>query len=182
MHYYLNPHLTLIERGSWILLESGGGWISPHLLDHLKTLWKTKKFFFDFLKVHNELGKVTKFWTSRPLFSWRNSHLKKVRADSAPRPNRVKYKQFLYWNPWTLKYQRHWFDLILIRQKTSCKNIWLNVWLATKCAIYIIFCAVIQMNFVLVEQHYTVHSAVETAENNFIRNSKKVLQQCKQKK
>ena len=24
MHYYLNPHLTLIERGSWILLESGG--------------------------------------------------------------------------------------------------------------------------------------------------------------
>ena len=38
------------------------------------------------------------------------------------------------------------------------------------------------MNFVLVEQHYTVHSAVETAENNFIRNSTKVLQQCKQKK
>ena len=25
MHYYLNPHLTLIEQGSWILLESGGG-------------------------------------------------------------------------------------------------------------------------------------------------------------
>ena len=46
---------------------------------------------FDFLKVHNELGKVKKFWTSRPLFSWRNSHLKKVQADSAPpRPNRVK--------------------------------------------------------------------------------------------
>ena len=43
-----------------------------------------KKIVFDFLKVHNELGKVTKFWTSRPLFSWRNSHLKKVRADSAP--------------------------------------------------------------------------------------------------
>ena len=52
-----------------MLLESGGGgWISPHLLDHLKTLWKTKKKFFDFLKVHNELGKVTKFWTSKPLF------------------------------------------------------------------------------------------------------------------
>ena len=86
--------LTLIERGSWMLLESGvGGWISPHLLDHLKTLWKTKKNFFDFLKVHNELGKVTKFWTSRPLFSWRNSHLKKGRADSAPpRTNKVKMR------------------------------------------------------------------------------------------
>ena len=46
--------LTLIERGSWMLLESGGGgWISPHILDHLKTLWKTN-FFFDFLKVHND--------------------------------------------------------------------------------------------------------------------------------
>jgi len=55
---------------------------------------KNQKVFFDFLKVHNELGKFTKFWTSRPLFSWRNSHLKKVRADSAPpRPNRVKIKQ-----------------------------------------------------------------------------------------
>ena len=51
-----------------------------------------KPNFFDFLKVYNELGKVTKFWTSRPLFSWRNSHLKKVRADSAPpRPNRVNH-------------------------------------------------------------------------------------------
>ena len=45
---------------------------------------KPKKNFFDFLKVHNELGKVTKFWPSRPLFSWRNSHLKKVLADSGP--------------------------------------------------------------------------------------------------
>ena len=40
--------------------------------------------FFDFLKVHNELGKVTNFGTSRPLFSWRNGQLKKVWADSAP--------------------------------------------------------------------------------------------------
>ena len=30
--------LTLIGQGFWMLLESGGeGWISPHLLDHLKT-------------------------------------------------------------------------------------------------------------------------------------------------
>ena len=79
--------LTLIGQASWMLLESGGGgWISPHLLDHPKTLWKTKKNLFDFLKVHNELGKVTKYWTSRPLFSWRNGRLKKVRADSAPPP------------------------------------------------------------------------------------------------
>ena len=80
-----------MERGFWMLLESGGSWISPHLLDHPKTQWKTKNFFFDFLKVHNKLGKVTKFWTSEPLFSWRNSDLKKVQADSAPpHPNRVK--------------------------------------------------------------------------------------------
>ena len=45
-----------------------------------------KSFFFDFLKVHNELGKVTKFETSKHLFSWRNSHLEKVRAQSAPPP------------------------------------------------------------------------------------------------
>ena len=83
---FLQPPLTLIGQGFWMLLECGGGWISPHLLDHPKTLWKTKKILFDFLKVHNELGKVTKFWTSKPLFSRRNGRLKKVRADSAPPP------------------------------------------------------------------------------------------------
>ena len=57
-----------------------GGTMCPHLLDHLKTLWKSNNFFGDFLKVYNELGKVKKFRTSRPLFSWRNSCLKKVRA------------------------------------------------------------------------------------------------------
>ena len=30
--------LTLIGRGIWMLLECGGGGISPHLLDHPKTL------------------------------------------------------------------------------------------------------------------------------------------------
>ena len=35
-----------------------------------KTLWKTPKKCFAFLKVHNELGKVTKLGTSKPLFSW----------------------------------------------------------------------------------------------------------------
>ena len=49
--------LTLIERGSWML---------P--------------------KVHNELEKVTIFWTSRPLFSWRNSHLKKCGYIVPPAP------------------------------------------------------------------------------------------------
>ena len=80
--HFIKHHILLDV--AW---ERGGGWISPHLLDHLKTLRKTKKKFFDFLKVHNELGKVTKFWTSRPLFSWRNSHLKKVQAP--PCPNKV---------------------------------------------------------------------------------------------
>ena len=40
--------------------------------------------YFDFLKVHNKLGKVKKFWTNRPLFSWRNSRLELVRAQSTP--------------------------------------------------------------------------------------------------
>ena len=80
----LQPNINPNRAGLLDVAWKRGGWISPHLLDHLKTLWKTKKFFFDFLKVHNELGKVTKFWTSRPLFSWRNSHLKKVWADSPP--------------------------------------------------------------------------------------------------
>ena len=40
-----------------------------------------KPNFIDFLKVYNELGKVTKFGTSRPLFSWRNGWLIKGRAD-----------------------------------------------------------------------------------------------------
>ena len=45
-----------------------------------------KQFFFDFLEVHKELGKVTKFGTSKTLFSWRNSNLKKMQADSAAPP------------------------------------------------------------------------------------------------
>ena len=40
-----------------MLLECRGGWTAC-------TFW----FFFDFLEVLNELGKVTKFGTSRPLF------------------------------------------------------------------------------------------------------------------
>ena len=32
--------LTLLGRGFWMLLEVGGGWISPHLLDHQESLWK----------------------------------------------------------------------------------------------------------------------------------------------
>ena len=45
------------------------GRMCPQLLNYQETL--------DFLKVHNESGKVTKFWTSRSLFSLRNSYLKK---------------------------------------------------------------------------------------------------------
>ena len=43
-----------------------------------------KIVFFHFLKVPNELGKVTKFGSSKPLFSWRNIYLKKVQADLVP--------------------------------------------------------------------------------------------------
>jgi len=48
------------------------------------TMWKNKIFFFDFQKVYNELGKVTKFQISRPLISWRKSQLEKVQAHCAP--------------------------------------------------------------------------------------------------
>ena len=47
--------LTLIERGSWMLLESGG------LNQPAPSTSPQKNFFPDFLKVHYELGKVTKF-------------------------------------------------------------------------------------------------------------------------
>ena len=57
-----------MERGSWMLLESGGGLNQPAPSRSPKNTVKNQKFFFDFLKVHNELGKVTKFWTSRPFF------------------------------------------------------------------------------------------------------------------
>ena len=67
-------------------LNGGWGLIVPAPSRSPQNTVKTKKFFFAFLKVHNELGKVTKFGTSKPLFSWRNCHLKKVRADSAPSP------------------------------------------------------------------------------------------------
>ena len=57
---HLNPNRAGLLDVGWV---QGGGWISPHLLDHPKTLWKNKFFSF---------------------FSWRNSHLEEVRADSVP--------------------------------------------------------------------------------------------------
>ena len=83
MHYYLNPHLTLIERGSWMLLDSGG-LNQPAPTRSPQNTVKNKKKFFDFPKVHNELEKVTKFGISRPLFSWRKGWLKKVQAEHTP--------------------------------------------------------------------------------------------------
>ena len=43
-----------------------GGWFSLHLVDHQGTMWK--KQTIDFPKVNNELGKVTKFESSSPIF------------------------------------------------------------------------------------------------------------------
>ena len=45
MHYYLNPHLTLIERGSWILLESGGAESAHTFYITSKHSEKSKKKF-----------------------------------------------------------------------------------------------------------------------------------------
>ena len=61
----VNPNRAGLLYVVWV-----GGWISQHLLDHPKTLWKTKKKIFDFLKLHYEFGKVTKFWTSKPMDKW----------------------------------------------------------------------------------------------------------------
>ena len=105
----LNPNRAGLLDVAW---ERGGGWISPHLLDHLKTLWKTKKIFFDFPKVHYELGKVMKFGTSRTLFSWRNGSLKIVQADSAPPiPNRVNESRFWWWWIFCFKINSTWYEL-----------------------------------------------------------------------
>ena len=68
-----------------------------------------KNPFFDFLKVYNELGKVKKFLTSRPLFSWIYNRLKKVWAHCAPRTNRVKnlsFKQLVQVNINSYVYKR----------------------------------------------------------------------------
>ena len=47
----------------------------------------------------NELGKVKKFWTSRPHCSWRNSHLKKSVGTTI---NILRYKNLI----WKWKYKR----------------------------------------------------------------------------
>ena len=58
--------LTLIGRGFWMLPECGGGGLNqPAPSRSPKNTVKNQKNFFDFPKVHNELGKVTKFGTSR---------------------------------------------------------------------------------------------------------------------
>ena len=61
-----------------MLLESRGGGLNQPAPSRSPQ----NNFFFDFLKVHNELGKVKKFWTFRPIFAGRN--LKKVWAQCAP--------------------------------------------------------------------------------------------------
>ena len=60
-----------------MLLKLGGGLIGP-------TPSRKPKITFDFLKVHNEFGKVTQFGTSKPPCSWRNSNPKEVQVQSTP--------------------------------------------------------------------------------------------------
>ena len=74
-----------------MLLESRGGLNQPAPSRSPQNTVKNPKIFFAFLKVHNEWGKVTKFGTFKPLFSWRNWRLKKSRLIQPPRPIRVKH-------------------------------------------------------------------------------------------
>ena len=68
--------LTQIVRGLWFCLSAGGGTLCLHLLEHQESL---KNPFFDFLKVHNRLGKVNKFKAFHPIF-----HLKTVGTLCSP--------------------------------------------------------------------------------------------------
>ena len=78
-------------------LKCGGGANVPTPSSSPQNI--VKNHFFDFLKVYNELGKVNKFRTSSPLFSWRNSRLKKVWAHCAPRTKRVNQQKYqVIWN------------------------------------------------------------------------------------
>ena len=65
---------------AWV---QGGGWISPHLLDHPKKLWKPI-FFYWFPESLQWIRKSHEI--SITLFSWRNGGFKIVWADSAPPP------------------------------------------------------------------------------------------------
>jgi len=56
----LNPNGTDLLNVAW----ARGGLIGA---DHINTV---KKFFFDFLKLYNELGKVMKFVSSSLILSW----------------------------------------------------------------------------------------------------------------
>ena len=68
-----------------MLLESwGGGGLNQPTPSRSPQNTVKNQHFFDSLKVHNELGKVMYFGTSRPLFSWSFGCLKKVVADSFP--------------------------------------------------------------------------------------------------
>ena len=56
-----------------------------------------KNNFFDFLKVYNELGKVKKFRTSRPLFMEKQPSVKSVGSLCPARTNRVKANGSHFW-------------------------------------------------------------------------------------
>ena len=84
----------------------------------------------DFLKVNDELGKVKKFPTSRPLFSWRNRLLKKVQAHCAPAPIGLEYLNFPQekglFNPYHLfvwKYTKYSWQYVLLWTAISWNQI-----------------------------------------------------------
>ena len=52
-------NLTLMERGSWMKLE-GGGELNQPTPSRSPRITVKRQFFFDFLRVYNELGKVKK--------------------------------------------------------------------------------------------------------------------------
>ena len=94
----------------------------PHLLDNHETLWKN--IFFDFLKVYDELGKVKKFWTSRTLFSWRNSLLKNSGQIVPTRTNRVRKWNIRWMTPHTWWFETR--DDVEYCCTSGCKSWWLT--------------------------------------------------------
>ena len=100
--------LTLMRRGTWMLLEKGGGLNQPASSRSPRITLKNKIFliFWKFIR------KVTKYQTSNTTFSWRNGHLKKVWSTPHPIRFNTPYPQLLDLNLYFCMYmssQHYWF-------------------------------------------------------------------------
>ena len=81
-------------RKRWLIVQHMWKSKSLSYFHNLDVAWGERGWFGltqNHINNYNEWGKVQKFKTSRPLFSLRNSHLKNLRAQSAPPLLGLKY-------------------------------------------------------------------------------------------